>query len=150
MSNPTDNNGNQPFTQVTRDTMAQADHDKLVEYGVLLKTIVEGQTRLEQQIKDLITGQAQALASWEAQSKAVHEAQDTRIRKVEDLAVIYVPKMQVFESDIEKLKEDIQYFKDNNNKFLGGWKTFIFIGGVLAGTAGLIISIINILTHTHG
>ncbi len=140
-------NGNKPVNQFTRDTMAQADHDKLIEYGVILKTIVEGQTRLEVQIKDLLTGQAQALASWEATSKAIHDAQDSRIRKMEDLASEWIPRSTGFIQDVEKLKKDVQILKDNDNKFLGGWKTLVFIGGVVAGLAGLIISIIDISTH---
>lgn len=145
--NATDNNGNQPVTQITRDQMAQNDHDKLVEYGVMLQNIMSAQLRLETQIKDLITGQAQALAAWEASSGATHDAQDKRIRAIEDLATVWVPKAQSFDIDIIQLKKDIQAFKDNDNKFLGGWKTLVFIGGIVAGIAGFIISIVDIIVH---
>src|SRR5438876_7345928 len=91
MTNIIDNNGDQPLTQTTRDTMAQNDHDKLVEYGVMLQNIMAGQIRLENQIKDLIQGQATALASWEVSSKLIHDTQDIRLRKLEDLATQYVP-----------------------------------------------------------
>ena len=140
-------NGDKPVNQFTRDTMAQADHDKLVEYGILLKTIVEGQVRLEAQIKELITGQAQALASWEAKSNAIHDAQEIRLRKLEEATIEWIPKGTVGLQKIEKLETDIQTFKDNDNKFLGGWKTLVFIAGIIAGLSGLIISIVDIFVH---
>lgn len=144
MTNSTDNNGNQPLTQISRDTMAQNDHDKLVEYGVMLQNIMAGQLRLEQQIKDLIQGQATALASWEASSKAIHDTQDLRIRKLEDLGTQYVPIANENVTKIQDLDKRMKSLEDNRSFLSGGWKTFLFIGGILAGLTGLIISIINI------
>ena len=149
MPSSTDNNGDKPITQITRDQMAQTDHDQLVRLSVMLQTIMDGQARLEQQIKDLVTGQATTIAAWEAQSKAVHEAQDIRIRKLEDIGTLWVPKGIAYEKEREETLKRIEALEDRNNQFLGGWKTFVFIGGVLAGLSGLIISIINIFVHTH-
>lgn len=147
MPHATDNNGGQPVTQQTRDTMAQNDHDQLVRLTVMMQTIMDGQARMEQQIKDVITTQAAALASWETQSKIDSQAQDIRIRAIEDLASRYVPMVDTITGDITKLKIDVQLFKDNDNKFLGGWKILVFIGGILAGVIGLIISLIDIIVH---
>ncbi len=144
MVNSTDNNGSQPFTQVSRDTMAQNDHDKLVEYGVMLQNIMSGQLRLETQIKDLIQGQATALASWEASSKAVHDAHDLRIRRIEDLATQYIPIANECVTKIQELERRSTSLETDRSFLKGGWKTFLFVGGVLAGISGLIISIINI------
>lgn len=137
-------NGDKPVTQITRDQMAQSDHDKLVEYGVMLQNILSSQTRLEQQIKDLINGQATALASWEATSKAIDDALDSRIRKIEDLAVQYVPLAQQFEIRIKTLESGVQEFRDKKNEFLGGWKTIVFVGAIIAGVSGLALSIIDV------
>jgi len=144
MGNATDNNGDQPFTQVSRDTMAQNDHDKLVEYGVMLQNIMAGQLRLETQIKDLIQGQATALASWEASSKAVHDTQDLRIRKMEDLATQYIP---IGNESVNRLNDHETRIKslEGNRSFLsGGWRTLLFVGSIIAGLTGLVISIVNI------
>jgi len=144
MPSSTNNNGGQPLTQVSRDTMAQNDHDKLVEYGVLLQNIMAGQIRLETQIKDLIQGQATALAAWEASSKAVHDAQDSRLRKLEDLATQYVPMVNELTARTKNLEDAAEGLKNTRSAFVGGWRTALFIGAIISGIAGLIISIINI------
>lgn len=142
-------NGNKPVNQFTRDTMAQNDHDKLVEYGVLLKTIVEGQSRLEQQIKDLINGQASALSSWEITSKAIHDTQDMRLRKLEDLATVYAPKADDIEKRVILLEAGMLTIRDKKNEFLGGWKTVAFIASLIAGALGIIFALANVLApHT--
>lgn len=144
-----DNDGNKSFTQTTRDVMAASDHDQLVRHSVMLQAIVDGQARLEQQIKDLITGQAQALATWEATSKAVHDTQDNRIRKLEDIGTLWVPKGIAYERERSEILKRIEGLENSKSLFVGGWKIFLFIGGILAGIAGLAISIINIFVHIH-
>lgn len=139
-----DTNGSKPLTQQTRDTMAQTDHDKLVEYGVMLQTIMAGQLRLEQQIKDLVSGQSTALASWEATSKAIHETQDARIRKLEDLSNKYIPE---YISKIDSMERDIDLIKEGKSEVLGGWKATVMIFGAMAGFASFIWIISQLVFH---
>ena len=144
-----DTRGNQPLTQQTRDTMAQTDHDKLVEYGVMLQNIMLGQTRLEQQIKDLIQGQATSLATWEATSKAVHDSLDLRVRKLEDLSMQYLPIVNAFELRIKTIETNVQSLSDNKNQVVAGWKVTIWLIGSMAGFASTIWIILQLLFHLH-
>lgn len=133
-----DNPGTLPITQVTRDQIAQGDHDKLVEYGVMLQNIMSAQLRLEQQIKELIQGQAAALTAWETSSKIVHDAQDSRIRKMEDLAVQYVPMANDFMIRIKTLEQSFQVLNDSKQEIIGGWRFAVWIAGSMAGFASTI------------
>ncbi len=143
MTNPTNNNGDQPVTQVTRDQMAQTDHDQLVRVTVMLQTLLDSQGRVEQQIKDLNNNQQASFTAWDAKSEAAHIAFDLRLRKMEDLATVYVPKAQAFELSINQLQTAVQKFKDDSNRFLGGWKAVVLlIGGV-----GGIISFLFMITQ---
>ncbi len=147
MPSSIDNDGNQPFTQTTRDVMAASDHDQLVRHSVMLQTILEGQARLENQIKDLITGQAQALATWEATSKAVHDTQDSRIRKLEDIGTLWVPKGIAYETEKLELLKRIEALENNNNKFAGGWKIVVIITGTIMGILSFIYMISQIICN---
>ena len=125
---------------------AQTDHDKLVEYGVMLQTIMSGLTRLEQQIKDLIQGQAASLASWEASSKAIHDDQEKRIRKIEDLAIQYVPIGDDLVKRMGRVEGDIQQLKDNKIEIIGGWKTVMLICGSIAGFLSFLYLLFNLIS----
>ena len=122
-------NGTVPPTQISRDVMAQSDHDAVVRLEVMLQTVLSGQTRLEQQIKELIQRQVAALATFEVQAKIRYDALDVRIRKIEDLAVQYVPMAQDFETRINKNEDSIASFASNRTEIVGGWKTLAWIAG---------------------
>lgn len=141
-------NGSQPVTQVTRDQIAQADHDKLIELSVVLKTILDGQTRLEQQIKDLIQGQSTALATWEAKSSAAHESHDTRIRKLEDYATQYIPLQQAARIEYEDFKKRVVNLEINQTEMTSGWKAILFFCGTIGGVVSFLWLIVQLVTHT--
>lgn len=145
MSNAADNNGNQPLTQQTRDSMAQNDHDEIVRQSVMLQTIMTAQTRLEQQIKDLIQGQATALAAWEAQNRTFHDAQDTRLRKLEDIGTQWLPRAIEYETWRDKIGARLEVLEDGKIAFFGGWKAVIFIVGGFMGIISFIFMISQIL-----
>lgn len=142
--NTSENDGNQPFSQMTRDVLATNDHDEIVRHSVMLKTIIDAQIRLETQIKDLIAGQVAALTSWEASSKVIHDAQDIRIRKLEDLSVQYVPLGNELDEKMKKVIVDIQSLRENKSEIIGGWKAFLFIIGGVGGLIGGVYTVINI------
>jgi hypothetical protein len=139
--------GNQPLTQQTRDNMAQTDHDKLVEYGVMLSNIMAGQIRLEAQIKDLIQGQASSLASWEATSKTVHDAHDSRIRKIEDFTVQYIPTITELLPRTKALEITIQGLIDSKTEVIAGWRAIVMIFGAMAGFASFIWIVSQLFFH---
>lgn len=139
--------GTLPVSQQTRDQMAQTDHDKLVEYGVMLSTIMSSLARLEQTIKEVVAGQASALASWEATSKTVHEEQDKRIRKLEDLLLTYIPLGDDLQKRMHMAEHELQILKDNKSELFGGWRVIVWISSSIMGVASFLYIIFNALQH---
>lgn len=135
-------NGRMPFTQQTRDTISANDHDKLVEQGVMLRTIIDTQTRIEQTIKDLIAAQASALTSWETKSQLIHDDQNKRISVLETALAKYVPDYVV---RFEQAIKDIDELQKNKSFLLGSkWILFLLLGFIGWLTA-ISIALVNLL-----